>query len=207
MGIVYILTNPAMPDLVKIGRTEDTIERRVKDLNTTSVPLPFEVFYAAQVDDAEGWERALHEAFSDRRINPRREFFRLSPDKPHAVLVMAEKTFNAKNVTPEYDYSIDLEESNASNKEKSRRSPFNFDMVNIKPGSILKSVFDENAICKVIDNKYVNYIGERLSLSEAALRVARATNRNWPAVAGPDYWLYEGETLMQIRKNLEEDVT
>ena len=38
-GIVYVLTNPAMPDLVKIGMTNrDTIDARMKELFNTSVP-------------------------------------------------------------------------------------------------------------------------------------------------------------------------
>lgn len=41
---VYVLTNPAMPEYVKVGRTNN-IERRIKDLSKdTSVPLPFECY-------------------------------------------------------------------------------------------------------------------------------------------------------------------
>ncbi len=44
--IVYVLTNPTMPGLIKIGRTTN-LEQRVKSLSSdTGVPLPFEVFYA-----------------------------------------------------------------------------------------------------------------------------------------------------------------
>ena len=44
--IVYLLTNPVMPDLVKIGRTTN-LEERLRSLSTHSgVPVPFEVFYA-----------------------------------------------------------------------------------------------------------------------------------------------------------------
>jgi hypothetical protein len=41
MGIVYVLVNRAMPDLVKIGKTEQTLELRIKGLDTPGVPLPF----------------------------------------------------------------------------------------------------------------------------------------------------------------------
>ena len=73
--IVYLLTNPTMPDLVKIGRTND-LETRLRSLSTHSgVPVPFECFYACEVRDSVEVERALHEAFGDHRINPKREFF------------------------------------------------------------------------------------------------------------------------------------
>ena len=49
-GIVYLLTNPAMPDLVKIGMTtQEDIDKRMKKLFTTGVPLPFECQYARKV--------------------------------------------------------------------------------------------------------------------------------------------------------------
>jgi hypothetical protein len=50
-GIVYILTNPVMPGLVKIGQTTNEISNRLNDLNTTGVPLPFECKFACEVDD------------------------------------------------------------------------------------------------------------------------------------------------------------
>ena len=42
-GIVYLLTNPVMPGLVKIGMTtQEGIDKRMKELYTTGVPIPFE---------------------------------------------------------------------------------------------------------------------------------------------------------------------
>jgi len=41
-GIVYVLTNPAMPEMVKIGMTtRDCAEESMKELYGTSVPAPF----------------------------------------------------------------------------------------------------------------------------------------------------------------------
>lgn len=41
--IVYVLTNEAMPGLVKIGRTNNELAARIRALYSTSVPLPFEL--------------------------------------------------------------------------------------------------------------------------------------------------------------------
>jgi hypothetical protein len=60
-GIVYVLINAAMPGLVKIGITETNVEDRIRTLDNTSVPIPFECFYAAQVTDPLKVEKAIHE--------------------------------------------------------------------------------------------------------------------------------------------------
>ena len=51
MSIVYILKNQSMPDILKVGIT-DNLERRIKELDNTSTPLPFECIYAVEVEDA-----------------------------------------------------------------------------------------------------------------------------------------------------------
>lgn len=50
-GIVYVLSNEAMPGLIKIGRTSgEGVGRRVAELSrSTGVPLPFKVEVARSV--------------------------------------------------------------------------------------------------------------------------------------------------------------
>jgi len=48
-----------MPEYVKIGFTHGDVKERLKQLDRTGVPLPFEVYYAATVEDAEKEERWL----------------------------------------------------------------------------------------------------------------------------------------------------
>ena len=55
-GSVYVLTNPAMPNMVKIGKTTRDVELRLADLYSTGVPLPFECEYAAKVKDVDKTE-------------------------------------------------------------------------------------------------------------------------------------------------------
>ena len=95
-GIVYVLTNPAMPGLVKIGRTTNEIIDRLNGLNTTGVPLPFECSFACEVDDCKLVEDALHKAFYPNRINRKREFFKIDPDQAIVIL----RLFTKKDVTP-----------------------------------------------------------------------------------------------------------
>lgn len=84
-GNVYLLTNPSMPGLVKIGWTSDT-EDRAKQLFTTGVPTPFEVAHSFGHPDAYWAEQVLHKAFADYRVADGREFFRVDPTTVVAVL-------------------------------------------------------------------------------------------------------------------------
>ena len=49
-GIVYVLVNEAFDSYVKIGRTIN-LEQRLKQLDNTSVPLPFRCVFAVEVPD------------------------------------------------------------------------------------------------------------------------------------------------------------
>ena len=81
LKVVYILVNPSMPGIVKIGRTTQGVRKRMEQLNTTGVAQPYECFYAAFVHDDVEVEKALHECFSEFRVNERREFFQVLPQK------------------------------------------------------------------------------------------------------------------------------
>ena len=85
-GSVYVLTNPAMPNMVKIGKTTRNVALSLSDLYSTGVPLPFECEYAAKVKDVDKTEKAFHTAFSPNRVNPKREFLNIDPEQAIAVL-------------------------------------------------------------------------------------------------------------------------
>jgi hypothetical protein len=112
--IVYILTNPVMPGVVKIGKTDkEEVRLRVRELFTTGVPVPFDCVYACIVEKNEETERLLHRQFAAMRINPRREFFWLSSEDAVAAL----KPHELSDVTPEVradaDSAIPEEEKDA----------------------------------------------------------------------------------------------
>ena len=87
-GIVYILTNAAMPGFIKIGLTQqDDVSLRVKGLDNTSLPLPFECYFSARVPDCRKLERTLHFVFGEKRDRLNREFFTASPDLAKAIKV------------------------------------------------------------------------------------------------------------------------
>jgi hypothetical protein len=79
-GYIYVLTNPAMPGLVKIGRSIHGGKKRAEQLDCTAVPLPFEVFFEMTFTELEEAELAIHEALANHRVNRSREFFSMPPE-------------------------------------------------------------------------------------------------------------------------------
>jgi hypothetical protein len=156
MSIVYVLINEAMPGLVKIGRTDTDLEGRMRQLDGTGVPLPFECFRASRVVDAVFVEKRLHEAFADKRIRPNREFFDVDPQQVASALQLAE----LEDVTPKDDVLTEPTDKAALDNARKMRSAFNFQMVDIAPGSLLTFSKDENATATVIDKKYIEFEGE-----------------------------------------------
>ena len=88
MGYVYILTNPAMPGLIKIGYTTRTPEERAHELydKITGVPMPFKVAYKLPCENPEGLEGQIHRKLEKHRVNPYREFFEYSADDAFQLL-------------------------------------------------------------------------------------------------------------------------
>ena len=123
-NIVYVLTNPAMPGIVKMGMTDKPdVQRRMGDLYTTGVPLPFDCVIAREIEDREAAEieRALHTAFGPNRINPSREFFQVGPEQVEVLL----RVMPGRDVTPQdAGQSTDLQpdDREASSEFKRRQS-------------------------------------------------------------------------------------
>lgn len=80
-GYVYVLTNPSMPGLVKVGLTTRTVAGRAAELQQTGVPTPFAEAFSALSPDCVELERWVHENLADVRVAPDREFFRCEPNK------------------------------------------------------------------------------------------------------------------------------
>lgn len=197
--IVYLLTNPTIPGLVKIGRASN-LEQRMRSLSShTGVPVPFECFYACRVEDARKVEQSLHEAFGDHRVNPKREFFRISPTRIQAIL----KLFEVREETPSTEIVEDAEEREALHREQSRRGRFRFDRAEIPVGSVITFLKDENVTAKVVDSRRIDFEGTVTSTSNAARTVLSRMGLIWSQVQGPAYWTYEGETLDERRIRLE----
>ena len=198
-GYVYVLKNESMPGLLKIGIT-DNMEERLRALSNTSVPLPFERVYVCTVrkDKMRQIEDALHKAFAPDRVNPRREFFRISEDRVIPILSM----FQIENVTDEIgkemDEMTDPEELAALEREKAeapkRKMPFNFYAMGIAKDEHLFWKDDERIFVTVCSERKVIYNGEIMSLTAATMKVRGLEYGVQPT----PFWVYNGRLLIDI---------
>jgi hypothetical protein len=202
--IVYVLTNEAMEGMVKIGRTTTSVEQRIKELDNTSLPLPFQCFYAAEVGNSALVEGKLHRIFADKRIRANREFFRADANQVREAIQLAE----LKDVTPKVDVVVDASDVHALQKAvatEERRSRLRFSELGIPVGAVLTFAKDNAVTSTVVADGRVQYEGQTVSPSAAALSAVRKMGYEWAAVSGSDYWEFEGETLTARRLRLEDE--
>lgn len=197
-GIVYVLTNPAMPGLVKIGMTNrDSVDARLKELFNTSVPVPFECEYACKVESSERVEKALHLAFHPYRIHAQREFFKINPEQAIAILQLLDKS---KDITTEIREEInndltDIDKAAGERMKIVRRPPLNYLEMGIPLGSKLEFSRDgETYEAEVCDVKKVMYCGVQKSLTAVTKELLGIEHAIQPTA----YWTYKGKNLMDI---------
>lgn len=196
--IIYILTNPAMEGYIKIGRTTN-LQRRLPELDNTSVPVPFECIFAIEVEDRNA-EKLVHDAFDDFRVRPNREFFEMSPERAISALRLTGGNEVLLEQAP-----LEKEDIAALEKAKKRRDRFSFTLVDIEVGSELNFYKDETIVCTVVANNRVEFNSQIMSLSQAAFEAITSLGYNWSAISGPAFWCYNGETLDNRRRRMEDE--
>ncbi len=198
--IVYVMTNEAMPGIIKIGYT-DNVENRIKSLEGTALPLPFECHYAARVENAKAIESTLHSLFSEYRIRQNREFFRLSPEK----VVTALRLTPHQDVTPRVGVFEDAEEQRAVTETRARRDRINLRAIDVPVGAELVFSRDTDIKCRVLNETQIEYQGTVTSLSRSALNILQSKGHSVSSVSGSVFWMYEGETLDERRHRIESE--
>jgi hypothetical protein len=87
-GWVYVISNKAMPGVVKVGYSSKDPELRAAEFNSTASPHPHLVEYEVLVDDPYKLEQQAHSRLSDKREG--KEWFRTSAeDATYAIRSIA----------------------------------------------------------------------------------------------------------------------
>lgn len=128
-GYIYVLTNESfhMDNWIKIGYAED-VDKRVKELSGTAVPLPYQVYCTYEIPRIKGVkdpDKLVHDLIQalnpNLRISQNREFFEIYPwvayDMLFAIAQLHERTDklvrntdnrSGENDINDTDYSVEL---------------------------------------------------------------------------------------------------
>lgn len=192
-GIVYILTNEAMPGMVKIGMTtREEIELRMGELYSTGVPLPFQCEFAGKVVDVKTVEKAFHTAFGPNRVNPSREFFEIAPEQAIGLL----KLLCIEDMTPQVESELDKVDEVSKQAVKSyrkKRPPIDYMEMGLEIGNELQAC-DYEETCQIVSNKKVLFRGEEISLTRATKIIL---NNEYNVAPGP-HWEFKGRRVRDI---------
>lgn len=179
-GYIYVMTNPCLHDMVKIGYASD-VEARRKQLSTTALPFEYEI-YATYETSGQLEDKKLHELIDT--LNPKlrlaknREFFAMSAEKAYRLLEAiaiisgsADKLKRVAQMQDEYVVNSTKKRSHCSGSSGRKQRPaINFQKCGIPVGAELVFIDDDSVRVTVVDaekNK-VEYNGAVTSLSPLA---------------------------------------
>lgn len=86
-GYIYILSNKAFPDYIKIGSTMKNPEIRASELSGTGLPFPYEVRYKIETKNCEMLEKKVHKLLEGKRVDLEREFFNCTVEQAKKVII------------------------------------------------------------------------------------------------------------------------
>ncbi len=210
-GIVYAASNRSLwlPErdsdeellpIIKIGRTSpptpSALKKRMGQLFSTSMALPFDLEYAKAVENCRDAESKLHKIFAHVRVNPNREFFRIDAESVMEVLDL----YPGKEIEIEGDEAsenITQADIDARNNEApaASRMGFAFERLGIPLGAELVSTYHSSKTAKVVAGGKVEYGGEIMSVHAAARLVQKQTTGDRHRITGSTRWKYQGTTL------------
>lgn len=174
-GYIYILTNESFhrDNWIKIGYAED-VDKRVKELSNTSVPLPYEVYCTYEIPRIQGVkdpDKLLHDLISklnpDLRITPNREFFEMLPWDAYEMLLAIAQMHGRTD-------KLKINKNNQSNKNAQNDAEYSVDMLFPNTANIyplfckLKKLIlaEETSLQEVPTKLYVTYkYGNKNTLS------------------------------------------
>ncbi len=217
-GIVYALSNrslwlPEREDdeellpIIKIGRTSpptsDALKKRMGQLFTTSIVLPFDLEYAKAVENCHKAETKLHKIFAHARINPNREFFRIDAEAIIEVLALypGEEIVIDGDELSENITQVDIDARDSEAPAPLHRG-FDFEKLGILAGAELVSTYDSSKTAQVVAGGKVEYCGKIMSVHAAAKMAQSQTTGDTHRITGSTRWKYQGTTLHILQQRL-----
>lgn len=167
-GWIYIITNKAIPELIKIGYTTQEPQKRANMMAREGLPFPYVVEYAILVEDPINIEIKVHRRLKDKRAG--KEWFRISPEEAVSVIkevvgyifieekyyrverIKAEKIMNLKKVEADFKQSFEKKRQEIDEFYRNKKIE-----VNERYKSLLEDVFKKNSFKKGSD--FLKFVG------------------------------------------------
>lgn len=213
-GYIYIFTNPSFPQYVKIGYA-DNVERRLKTLNRNpGLPYAFRIYATYEVN-TRLTDMKVHSMID--KLNPElrcvetyrgkkrvREFYAMSAEDAYLIFEVMAEIHGTEKKLKKYELTHqekkDQKQAKIIEEEvKEKAKPFRFSMCNIPVGAVITYARNPKITCVVVDDRHVKYNNEVMSLTGLAKLLLGNPKSHVP---GPKYFMYKGEYLNEIRKNL-----
>lgn len=190
-GYIYIMTNPCLKNMVKIGYATD-VEARRKQLSTTALPYDYEV-YATYETSGNLEDKKLHKLIDnlnpDLRVSKNREFFVMKPKEAYELLeAIAIISGSQDKLT-----LLAADDKQTTHQQNKKRPSINFEECGIPVGAKLIYTEDPTVVVTVEGPRKVIYNDEITSLSAVVGRIKGAK-----AIAGPLYFTYNGRPITDI---------
>jgi hypothetical protein len=209
-GYIYIMTNPCLHDMVKIGYASD-VEARRKQLSTTALPFEYEI-YATYETSGQLEDKKLHELIDT--LNPKlrlaknREFFAMSAEKAYrlleAIAIISGSADKLKRVAQRQGEttagSSKRQNHGSGSSGRKQRPAINFQKCGIPVGAELVFIDDDSVRVTVVDSEKnkVEYNGETTALSPLAEKL-----RNVSAIQGTSVFTYNGKKITDIAEETQ----
>ncbi len=191
-GYIYIMTNPALKGMVKIGYAAD-VEMRRKQLSTTALPYEYGIYATYETPGALE-DKKLHAMIDnlnpDLRVSKNREFFVMSPEDAYSLLEAIATISGSKA-------RLKKVKNNPVKKQKVRRPPVDFTKCNIPMGAELVYIEDPNIVATVVSDRKVEYNGEITSLPAITGAIKGHSTQ------GPSYFTYNGKKVSEIAEETQ----
>lgn len=201
VGVIYVLSNPALPNLLKIGLVKQyapgVLKKRINALQAGS-PYPYRVEHAACGEQATEAEKELHLIHSSALLDEGggKEWFKLG-------LPAAKKTlekFEGLTVLTDDQLATltnPVKHAKAARSLKGPSGPSLFEQLGLRVEDALSSG-PGGSICRVfaLSPSLVKFDGEVMTISSAAYRLKGYR------ISGARFWRHNGKTLKALRDAL-----
>ena len=205
-GVIYILTNKAFSNLVKIGYADD-LERRVAQLNSSdALPYPFEI-YAYYTASCRLTDLKLHTLID--KLNPSlrtrstvngrarvREFFELSPEDAYSILEAIAEISDTKEHLVKYSAQSSVEP--VSKRIIAQTISTSTEIIGTPIEGVFKLIGNRlTAYMKIQNGKYIVLRGAELGIVKDSLQNSLRVLRQQLLIQNK-IKMVEGKTILDI---------